>query len=357
MRRVVSFLLVMCIIGSLLAGCDIWSDARVFIEPHQDNNPQLQPTAVRVSSYVELIEALSEAVRKASEKCLLTVINITQNNVKTMMDSAIAYTLKDNPYSAYAVDEIKYEIGMSGGETAVAVDISYLRNKTELLKVKRTENLSDAKITVAQALNTCETGVVLYIKNYEEMDFAQYVADYSYENPNLVMELPQVVSTVYPQIGDDRIVELLFTYQTSRDELRTMQDAVKPVFTSAELYVSSGNDEKEKFDQLYSFLMERYAYKVETSITPAYSLLCHGVGDCRAFANIYAAMCRKAGLECTVISGTRDAEAWFWNMVKIGEEYYYVDLLRCSQLGGFILRKDAEMNGYVWDYSAHPAAV
>ena len=103
--------------------------------------------------------------------------------------------------------------------------------------------------------------------------------------------------------------------------------------------------------------MERYSYKVETSITPAYSLLCHGVGDCRAFANVYAAMCRKAGLECTVISGTRDAEAWFWNMIEIDGEYYYVDLLRCSQLGGFILRKDAEMKGYVWDYSAHPAAV
>ena len=44
--------------------------------------------------------------------------------------------------------------------------------------------------------------------------------------------------------------------------------------------------------------MERYDYRIETSITPAYSLLRHGVGDSRAFAVVYAAMCQQAGLEC-----------------------------------------------------------
>ena len=72
---------------------------------------------------------------------------------------------------------------------------------------------------------------------------------------------------------------------------------MKPVFESAVLYVSGDGAEKQKFSQLYAFLMERFDYKVETSITPAYSLLRHGVGDSRAFATVYAAMCRLAGLE------------------------------------------------------------
>lgn len=357
MRRFVSILLVISAVASLLTGCDFWSGERTFIEPYQDNSPQPPATSVSVHSYDELIKALQDLVRSSVQECTLSITGIDQGSMKTRMKQAIAYIMNEDPYGAYAVDEIAYEVGLSGGETAVAVDISYLRNKTELQKIKQTENLSAAKDAVSQVLNSCETGVVLYVENYEETDFVQFVADYSHDHPDMVMEIPRVVSTVFPQSGENRIVELLFTYQTSRDELRTMQESVKPVFTSAELYVSGSENEKEKYDQLYSFLMERYSYKVETSITPAYSLLCHGVGDCRTFANVYASMCRKAGLECTVISGTRDAEAWFWNMIQIDGEYYYVDLLRCNQLGGFILRKDAEMKGYVWDYSAHPAAV
>ena len=106
---------------------------------------------------------------------------------------------------------------------------------------------------------------------------------------------------------------------------------------------------------LYAFLMERFEYKQETSITPAYSLLRHGTGDSRAFAQVYAAMCRDAGLTCMTVTGTRDGEPWTWNILLDGEEYYHVDLLRCSENGRYREQTDAEMEGYVWDYSEYPA--
>ena len=102
--------------------------------------------------------------------------------------------------------------------------------------------------------------------------------------------------------------------------------------------------------------MERFNYKVETSITPAYSLLCHGVGDSEAFATVFAAMCRNAGLECHTVSGTRAGEAWFWNMIREGDVYYHVDLLQSKAAGQLQRWTDDQMQGYVWDYSAYPAA-
>ena len=100
--------------------------------------------------------------------------------------------------------------------------------------------------------------------------------------------------------------------------------------------------------------MERFDYTLETSITPAYSLLGHGVGDSKAFATVYAAMCRRADLECLVITGTRDGEPWTWNMVCDDGTYYHLDLL--SSHRGFQELTDNEMEGYVWDYSAYPEA-
>ena len=102
--------------------------------------------------------------------------------------------------------------------------------------------------------------------------------------------------------------------------------------------------------------MERYDYKLESSITPTYSLLRHGVGDSRAFATVYAAMCRMAGLKCEVITGTRHGEPWTWNLVWDGEKPYHVDLLACASADGYRQRTDAEMHGYVWDYSAYAAS-
>ena len=129
---------------------------------------------------------------------------------------------------------------------------------------------------------------------------------------------------------------------------------MRRIFASALLYVNSDASDAQKFAQLYTFLMERFDYKQETSITPSYSLLSHGVGDCEAFATVYAAMCRQAELDCDVVSGTRDGESWHWNIVREGDVYYHVDLLRCSEESGFRCRTDAEMEGYVWDYSAYP---
>ena len=34
--------------------------------------------------------------------------------------------------------------------------------------------------------------------------------------------------------------------------------------------------------------------------------------------------------------------------------YYHVDLLRCSEQGGFREFADRDMENYVWDYSAYP---
>ena len=150
-------------------------------------------------------------------------------------------------------------------------------------------------------------------------------------------------------------MELTFAYENSTDSQRQMRSQVKTVFDSASLYVSGEGADNQKYAQLYSFLMDRFRYKLETSITPAYSLLRHGVGDSRAFATVYAAMCRNAGLECMTVTGTRNAEPWTWNMICEDGVYYHVDLTQCKENGGFREKADADMNGYVWDYSAFPA--
>ena len=195
------------------------------------------------------------------------------------------------------------------------------------------------------------------VEQFQNMDFTQFVEDFAADHPNYVMEHPKLTVSMYPQTGNDRVVEIRFTYQNSREDLRSMQSVVRPLFTSAELYVTWNEPEAERYAQLYSFLMERNEYKVETSITPSYSLLIHGVGDSKAFATVFSAMCRQSDMECMVVSGTCNGESLFWNIICIDGVYYHLDLLASNARGEFTPLLDADMGGYVWDYSAYPACV
>jgi hypothetical protein len=348
-------IILLAMVSLLFSGCaSLFDGSYVSITPHKEQNTQTDSGFIHVKNYDELCKALANMAQNGTESGIVYVSRYDQSKVDGDMERAVKRTLEKDPIAAYAVDEIQWELGTNSGQSAVAVTISYVHNRTEIRKIRQAENLKAAESIIAEALQDCETGVVLYLQNYLNTDFVQLVEDYADQYPQYVMETPQVIVNLYPDKGAARVVELKFSYQTSRESLRAMQNQVRPVFTSASLYVSGDAEDREKFSQLYSFLMERYDYQLETSITPAYSLLRHGVGDAKAFAVIYAAMCREAGLECLTVSGTRWGEPWYWNMIEDDGKYYHVDLLRCSQEELFHERTDEEMEGYVWDYSAFP---
>ena len=352
MKHAVSIALILCL---LLSGCDNWMDGSyVSITPHKEQQTPSEQGVVAISNMLELRSALEDMVERGETSRILSVEAYPKESLDSGIATAIHYITRISPVGAYAVDQIQCEQGTSGAMSAVAVTITYHYSRGQIQRIKHTRGIEEAKRVIETALDQCEAGVVLKIEDYTDTDFLQMIEDYADTSPEKVMEVPQVTANIYPDSGSERVVELIFTYQTSREALRNMQSYVQPVFSAASLYVSGDVADSVKFSQMYAFLMERYDYKVETSITPAYSLLRHGVGDCKAFAVVYAAMCRGAGLDCQVVSGTRMGQPWFWNIICDDGAYYHVDLLQSSPVGKLQRRTDAQMQGYVWDYSAYP---
>lgn len=336
-----------------LAGCSFMDGSYLSITPHQEQNAGSQSKDKAATNYLELRTALEEMVDSGTESAVINVAGYRQDLVNEGIASAALHVTERYPLGAWAVDQIFYEVGTGGGQPAISVNISYIHGRSEIRKVKETDGMAKAQKMIIDALESYSDSVVVLAGNYEATDLVQIVEDHMKKNPDRVMELPKVAVGIYPDTGSSRILEVKFTYETSRESLRQMQQQVRRVFESASLYVSSDATDGQKFAQLYTFLMERFDYEVQTSITPAYSLLSHGVGDCKAFASVYAAMCRQAGLDCQVISGTKNGQSWHWNIICENGVYYHVDLLQCSENGGFLRLSDADMQGYVWDYSAY----
>lgn len=349
-QKVILLILAMSL---LLSGCSIFNQSYVSVEPHREQRQTLQNDVIMASNYLELLGALEKMIASGTEVAAIKVPEYPEEDLEHGIRQAVRHSKLNDPIGSYAVEDILYELGSSSGVPAVSVSISYHHNRSEIQRIRKVANTAAAERIIAEALRGYEPSIVMLVDEYKARDYTQFVRDYAEANPQTVMEIPMVRQSSYGT-GRDRVLELIFTYQTSRDSLRRMQSEVQPVFDAASLYVSGEGEDYQKFSQLYGFLMERFDYKFETSITPSYSLLRHGVGDSRAFATVYAAMCRSAGLECMTVTGTRSGEPWTWNIVLDDGCYFHVDLLRSNLAGEFRELTDVEMRTYVWDYSSYP---
>ena len=343
-------------VSAVLTGCAFWMNGEYLsVTPHVEQNIYDDNDVVLIENYSDAEAALANVVEHGNEQITLSMSFADESIAKMYIENAARYIQFDHPIGAYAVEKVDYEIGVSRGVSIIACDITYRYDRGQILRIKKLNGVQEITATVYESLVNCEPSVTVLTEDYTSIDIPQLVANYAEQAPNLIMETPTVTVSVYPDHGKHRVVDIFFTYQTNRESLRNMQEKVANVFTSAELYVKESERVLDMYTKLFSFLMERDEYTFETSITPAYSLLYHGVGDSRAFANVYAAMCRQSGLDCRVISGTKNGLPWFWNMIRYRGQFHHVDIIESDQIGQMQLHPDYEMIGYVWDYSAYPA--
>lgn len=352
MKRMLGLILMLSL---LLSGCSIWMNGSYStVVPHTE---PMSTSDESITNYFQMKSSLTAMIMNATQSAVFTTGYESAQAAQQDMRDAITEVCETNPYAVYAVEDIRYEMGTANGQDIVHVQITYLPNRIDVKTIRTVKDMAEAKELIAEQLDECSAGVVFHCDSWGQKDYAQIVSDYALQNPHMVIEQPEVTVNLYPEKGTKQIVELKFNYQTSRDSLRTMQPQVAVVFTSAKQYVDSSAPEAEQYAQLYQFLMNRFsAYEIQTSITPAYSLLRYGVGDEKAFAMVYAAMCQHIGLNCKVVTGTYDGSPRTWNVVKTDDVYYHIDLLRCKEDGGFTMRTGEELNRYVWDYSRYPFA-
>lgn len=351
MKRIVCMMLTLC---ALLSGCAWTRGSYVSVTPHQEQRTNTQTAVIAAKNSQQLINALKDLVADGRESAAINVSEYPVDKIEPGMASAVDHIKKYDPVGAYAVEDIQYELGTSGGQPALSLKIKYRHSRMDIQRIHWLKSMEEAQPLVVEALQECDADLVMLAERYEERDFSQMVEEYAMENPHIVMEIPSVTVKTYGS-GTSRLVEVSFTYETARDVLRQMRSQVKPVFDAATLYVSGDSSSRQKYSQLYAFLTARFDYTVTTSITPAYSLLRNGMGDSQAFATVYSAMCRAAGLECLVVRGTCNGESRYWNMILDDLHYYHVDLLQCNEQGKYAQKTDAQMTGYAWDREVYPA--
>lgn len=282
-------------------------------------------------------------------------------DINADLAETIQYATQEDPIGAYAVDFADAELFGSEESGSIEISIVFRRSAAEIDSIVTVNGNNSAYSKIQNVLVNYDTALTLRIRNYRETDFAAYISEYCLEHPDQVLAVPDFSAELYPDEGETRILELHFSYPDTKDEMRLKQNSVNTILSSASSYISSGKDEYEKVVLLYRFLCGRFDYTVaeEEPTMPAYNLLCDGLAHSRSFSSVFFAECSNANIQCLLVSGTRGGKACYWNMVRLNEQYYYVDLMRSIELGEKEIRllSTEEMLelGYIWDSASYPA--
>ena len=131
--------------------------------------------------------------------------------------------------------------------------------------------------------------------------------------------------------------ELQISYYTTLEQEQEVADRIDEVLADLSL---DGLSDYEKAKEIYNYIAVNVSYDYEhlgdssymLSHT-AYAALIQKTAVCQGYASLFYRMAHEAGLSVRIVIGLVDGEAHAWNMVKIGDLYYYVDATHASSSG------------------------
>lgn len=355
MKRILPVILILC----LLTGCaSLLPDSHGTSSPHTELPEQSSDTNVElVEDYNGLQAAILGFVRDCRTIGRIR-ISAYDGDVESDLAEAVYAVSKQDPLGAYAVDIMNYESIRIVSYYEITVHITYRRTAEEIAAIETVSNTVVLQERLNQALEDCETLLVLRLNNWWEQDVAAMIDRYCRENPAAVMEVPQVTVTVYPETGLTRILEIGFAYTQEPQVLLEQRVAVAASVSGAANYIRYRNTELSKAKLLYTYLTTLFDYTAGETATPLYSALCDGIADPKGLAQAWQLICDRAGVDCRTVEGARFGEEYVWNIVSVDGVYRHLDLARCILDGtGLVLRTDEEMTEYSWPENRYPVCL
>ena len=138
-------------------------------------------------------------------------------------------------------------------------------------------------------------------------------------------------SSLFVPYGDTTSVKLDYTVQN--DKLIAAKKKFNIAVTSVLKKLPSGNDfEREEY--INNYIIENCKYddaaaqteNIEGNENDAYGALVDGTAVCEGYARAFQLLCNKANIDSVLLSGTADSDNHAWNGVKIGGDWYQIDV-------------------------------
>ena len=154
------------------------------------------------------------------------------------------------------------------------------------------------------------------------------------------------------------ILYYTMTYYSSAEDEKAVSEALKGV--EAELDCN-GRSDYEKICRAYDFVTSYVSYAEEYEderIFTAYGALVDRSCVCQGYTLLLYRILKDLGVDCRILSGTSGEERHTWNIVRIGDKYFFLDPTWDSSLGGtegiFFLRGSNDFDALITEVAHIP---
>ena len=220
------------------------------------------------------------------------------------------------------------------------------KEEQPLMEAEQIEGFESAKKSLSQELQ----------KNYEILDDAVYrleeevkfrnlhqddvrklVEYYKADHPEvfwLNAEYSYAFNTVTQKIST---IQLNFTYLQGEEqqevsfEKEQIEEMSREIGEQAEVIlsgISSEMSDYEKIKYFHDYLASSVSYDTSADFQHTiYGALVEKKAVCDGLSGAFQYLCQKAGIEARMVYGTSsDGVSHAWNVVRLGEDYYHVDI-------------------------------
>ena len=208
-------------------------------------------------------------------------------------------------------------------------DKDYADVKTDYAYETLTDDyVKELYMRIAKSVDTVYAPNITTTGSLSDYQITQAVEAYKNDHPETFWLKG---SSLFVPYGDTTSVKLDYTVQN--DKLIAAKKKFNIAVASVLKNLPSGNDfEREEY--INNYIIDNCRYDdaaaenndVQGNENDAYGALVDGKAVCEGYARAFQLLCNKANIDSVLLSGIADSDNHAWNGVKIGGDWYQIDV-------------------------------
>ena len=336
----------------LLTGCAGFEKEYVAVTDYTlpERDESAPGNLVRVSDVQQLREAIRLFVRQGGGEGRQRVVYSSgyRGNPAEDIASAIWQVRTEDALCAYCVENISYEMRQFVSSLEADISVTYSTGAIPVEEIITMAYATELNKVIEKTIAAGQSRIAVLISRstLTEINLNARVSELYMRNPGLAPVHPDCTITVFSGRGNERLFEMSFQYHMSKEQFlrrKAKLDAVMPV-------VPEDADDYIRVSAAADMLYDACDSRGNRSV---YAALVLGRASSEGIALGFTELCHRLGLECYVVTGQKDREDHFWNVVVVDGMAYHVDLFAPPE-EGFLKSDESFWGPYRWTTSAYP---
>lgn len=347
----------------LLCGCSWLDKEYVSIHDYVFSEQEKNMTGSRftVHSFNALTSALLGMVYEGRTEGSIVFDPNYEGDAGEDLDRACRILRTEDALCAYCVENISYEFNKIVTINEANVTFSYSKVSESPRRIVHLGFSSEAESAILNAFDRGTRTLTLLVgrSGFSAEDMAAQVVKTYRDNPTVIPKKPEATVNVFSGAGSQRLYEINIDYGLSTAMLWQCRMELE-MFKPLSHLDKSSLSEVERAYAACRYLVENCEITENPEENSAYSALIQKSANSEGLAFAYVELCRQLGVDCRIVYGQRDWKEHCWNIVRMDDNYYHVDITQCAKGGpalGFMQNDENFWGIYRWDVAAYPKCV